>query len=316
MNITKLPEDLLLHHLLEEDARCALQTELHSMRNGARPSLLRCTDESIVRAIQQLLTFSQIPSTLRGFCKVDGDLGPGTRRALAIFKSLLPPDHPCRAGIKINNDPSLLYAPTAAGLRQGLVDEEITLEVLDALISSAQFTWSLADNPAWYLANYWSLCRGLTMSCRDMWRLYGKDALEAEDSVSGVPAELMLAIAREETGGIAQCELRQDEFVSASPIPERNVARDFQRVARSGLGLLPGRLGGAAWMSIRQQLVCIGQFLLDSPAAAEVLKGRQINFEACSKIARYYRGPSFVATRYNHRILFWYRQFALLRTGS
>lgn len=279
-------------------------------------------NEALISAVQKFLVLLGIPTTLEGDCLVDGKWGPGTSRALAFYKEAAVSLGPC------DNDIEALYAPSISALKAAIRNETLAVWWLHRMETLSHEVLEKSDNPRRKLWDWWMHQKKVQLSCHEIFRNDRIPARAAQEKLMLTVAgqelppnfyHLLLAIAKEECGGVPAPRLEQSNFVLYRPILEGfNLGRTY------GLGQISGKeletlLEGSSWSKSTSdpqlQYGLIGLKLLTSEAAAAAKKSR-LTFEDCTKVARYYHGAGFVASRYNHGLMQSLQEFKALEVEN
>ncbi len=278
--------------------------------------------EAAVEAIQRLLIFLGYSTTRRGAFSIDGDFGRGTNRGIAQFqyerglKVALDLDqlsYSCswqNAHLKLRSLPRVKIDITT--VRSLLTAARHNIETEKVLCSDYEVALSYLD----------MLQTRRYYTCREIHYHYGDFAEAAaervKDEISPVDPRWILAIIKQETGGIVRPRFEQHIF---SRLVHKSSDPKFIRLRLSAMSLGLGQVMGLNYSQVGakspeamfyspldEQVYFVARYLAGHRSAAKAEPDKD-DFRA---IARYYNGPGYAKHDYHESLERWFTEFKRL----
>ncbi len=298
------------------------------LRAGDATLTRKSAGEEAISAIQRLLVFLGYSTTSRGAFVVDGDFGRGTNRAVAQFQF----EHGLTRTVKRS---TLCYKCSYHNAHRRLhyiPDTRLTVATLNAMaevaLANIDTREVLCGNFEEALRHINDLHAGRGMTCRKILARYGRFVHAASKRIKDehgvdVRPEWMLAIIRQETGGVVRPRFEQHKLTAYNRrYPKANFVELRYRAMSQGLGQVLGanykRVGAesarAMYASpIGDQVLFVGRFLASAPKSVRNVVGKARPTEShFRRLARHYNGPKYADHHYHERIARWFREFRAL----
>ena len=306
---------------LPEDNTAEWRNDLKRLEAGDTTLTRKSAGESTIKAVQRLLIFLGYSTGSSGSFSIDGDFGRGTNRAVAQFQF----ENGLNPNIK---RPTLCYDCTWQTASKNIVaipDVRLTVPTVEKMLATAlkmidmkQVTCGDFEEALFHLNG---LHRSTLMSCKQILQRFGAHVDLAVSRIRNekgldMPREWVLAIMKQETGGIVRPRFEQHYLTRMNQQePQTDFTELRYRSMSFGLGQIMGenykRVGAPSARSmfvspIAEQVLFVARYLA---LRDEVVSKKNPTDADFRELARFYNGPGYEKHHYHESIATWFKEF-------
>ena len=293
--------------------------------DGERSLNWKDENEETIKSLQRLIVFLGYSTSSTGAYVVDGDFNPGLNRGVAQFFV----EHNIPTNVTRDD---LTYPSTWRTAKQNIVnipevqiDQRTMREMLNAAlraISKGEIFSGTFDEALFQLNR---IDQKKVLSIQEISERYGDHVNVAVDRVLKekqvvIHPEWVLAIIKQETGGIAQPRFEQHILTRLNKkqkstkfveLRYQATSMGFGQILGSNYNLVGAGSAQAMFQSaIADQVLFVTQFLARKSSLVSQLNPTD---KAFAQLARFYNGPGYARHQYDQSLARWFWEFRRLR---